>query len=573
MRETNQTILLPWPRHAAASVVLAGSRFAIALAVLACAGLLALFAALAALAVAPASALADEAAGYVASASPLSDEGVVLTAESAPAFGPLADAPALAEGKTYRFSTTRDSSNALNLMDNLVTVQGGKVTAYLTGNMPGFKLFLGSASEAPQAPFADSRFIPLRRTNDWRGMSHVGAAGVPFVREGADYVAHFAYQSYSSGQGYRWHDVVVTLVSDSCKEYTVPWTRHAGRDALGTMIELLYGKNAQGQPVGMDNASVVVVATKDGYWDALAASGLAGTFGAPVLLTDSDVLSRETRNAIIALDARLAVIVGGEAAISTAVETEIESLVPGLQLTSEDSTLVKTKRLAGETADQTALEIAKYQSEMSSFDGTLVVATINGYYDSLSIAPEAYTDGFSILLTRSGMGDVSDETKAYIKKQIDDNNLYQVVILGGEAAVSAQTELGIRDAVEEAYGPDEGQHLVTRIGGANAWETSTLIAEWGLKNKICSPNGVAVADGNGYWDALTGAPFCSMRRAPLLLVPHDGANTEGGTFTYDPYCIDNFVAKHRGEIFEGFVYGGTAAVPESTVEALKAATR
>ena len=86
-------------------------------------------------------------------------------------------------------------------------------------------------------------------------------------------------------------------------------------------------------------------------------------------------------------------------------------------------------------------------------------------------------------------------------------------------------------------------------------------------------DGVGVADGNGYWDALTGAALCGRSGAPLVLVPRDGASSEGWGLSYDPHCIDAFVRPHAPEISKGRVFGGEASVPASTLEALKEATK
>ena len=107
---------------------------------------------------------------------------------------------------------------------------------------------------------------------------------------------------------------------------------------------------------------------------------------------------------------------------------------------------------------------------------------------------------------------------------------------------------------------------VERLGGANAWETSKLIADWGLAHGMSADN-MGVADGAGYWDALTGAALCGKNASVLVLVPRDF-----DWFTYDPYCIDEFVAPNKSRIGTGYAFGGEEVVPASTFEALEAAT-
>ena len=62
-----------------------------------------------------------------------------------------------------------------------------------------------------------------------------------------------------------------------------------------------------------------------------------------------------------------------------------------------------------------------------------------------------------------------------------------------------------------------GASRVERLAGGTAWETSAKVAERALTLGM-SADGVGAADGNGYWDALTGAALCGHSGAPLMLV-------------------------------------------------------
>ena len=108
------------------------------------------------------------------------------------------------------------------------------------------------------------------------------------------------------------------------------------------------------------------------------------------------------------------------------------------------------------------------------------------------------------------------------------------------------------------------------MAGENAWRTSQLVADWGVARGL-SADGMGVADGNGYWDALTGAALCGRLGSVLVLVPHDGPAAAGGSLSDDPWCIDAFVAPRAAGISRGYVFGGEAAVPASTLRALETA--
>ena len=315
------------------------------------------------------------------------------------------------------------------------------------------------------------------------------------------------------------------------------WKRLFGDNALLTMKDIVEEGWADG------SADSVIVATNDGYWDALTASALAGVKNAPVLLTDKRALSSETRAQIRRLGASTVYIVGGTAALAESVEQQINAMSG-----------VKAVRLAGATADVTATAIAK-QSLASEKSDTVVIATINGYYDALSIAPYAYAKGAPVLLTDFSLS-LSADTVKFIKG----SGFSKAVIVGGTAAVSGNVEAQLASAGIASAN-------ITRLQGNDAWRTSDAIAKWEVESQGMTADNMGVADGCGYWDALTGAPLCGKLGSVLVLVPH-----EFDWFHYDRYCIDNFVKPHASEITNSYVFGGESVVPPSTLADLKAAT-
>ena len=186
---------------------------------------------------------------------------------------------------------------------------------------------------------------------------------------------------------------------------------------------------------------------------------------------------------------------------------------------------------------------------------TCIIATIDGFYDSLSVAPAAYALGMPVYLTTYDKVLASSTIKA-----IKAAGFTNAVIVGGKAAVKSE-------AVNQLAEAGIATKNVTRLGGANAWETSNKIADWGHDHGMTA-NYMGAADGTGYWDALTGAALCGAKSSVLVLIPRNF-----DWFTYDPYCIDNFVKPHADEIENGYVFGGTVAVPDSTLAALDAATK
>lgn len=310
--------------------------------------------------------------------------------------------------------------------------------------------------------------------------------------------------------------------------------RLAGSTALGTMAAIEDEGN-------FSTGGVAVVATKDGYWDALAAAGLAGLSGGSVLLTDSSSLSSEAASQLSSLKPTMVYVAGGTAAVSDGVARQIA--------TAAGISSSKVVRLGGANAIGTAELI--YQAG-TGWSKTCVVATSNSFQDALSIAPYAYSMHAPIFLAQSGVNVLSSGTLAAIKE----GGFTNVVIVGGPAAVSdvVFTQLS---TIGVGNGSTTNNAQVSRLWGNNAYDTSLAIANWELINGL-SAREVSVATGDGYWDALTGASL-SGHNGTILVLASDSNQA----------CIDGFIAPHASSISRIYAYGGTAVVSDSTFSRLR----
>ena len=299
------------------------------------------------------------------------------------------------------------------------------------------------------------------------------------------------------------------------------WSRLAGSTALNTMQAIT--------KAGFAKSNVVIIATNSGYWDALAASSLAGANRAPVLLTKPNALSAQTASEIRRMGATKAYICGGTGAVSATTEKQIRAALSGSK---------SITRLAGKNALDTAVKIGNQVGSARS--DTCIIATSNGYWDALSMAPYSYYAKAPIYLCSKGV--LNSDTLAAIRA----GGYKRAIIAGGTAAVSAQAVSQLRSA---------GIGSITRLAGNNAYLTSGNIANWSLQQGL-SANNMAIATGNGYWDALCGAALCGAYGSVLVLVGNN--HTEN---------IDGFIRSHRSKIYHGFVFGGTSAVSSSTLNA------
>lgn len=269
----------------------------------------------------------------------------------------------------------------------------------------------------------------------------------------------------------------------------------------------------------------LVLASGANYPDALAASSLAGGFNGPILLTDPNGLSSAAKNQLELLCPSKVFIVGGNAAVSPAVERQVKELL---------GSGCAVFRVAGQTRYETSLVAAEINPKSSD---TVIVATGGNYADALSVSPYAFASGSPVVLcdkssglTAGAMGTIS--SKKYSK----------AVIVGGTAAVPASVERQLRSA---------GVKNITRLSGATRYDTSTKIADFELKSGLgFTMDGVMLATGKNFPDALSAGPLAGRSRSPLLLVD------PGASYA------SSYLSKFKGTVRSATVVGGAAAVPE-----------
>lgn len=170
---------------------------------------------------------------------------------------------------------------------------------------------------------------------------------------------------------------------------------------------------------------------------------------------------------------------------------------------------------------------------------TVYVATGEQFPDALAAVPAAGVDSAPILLTSHGA--VPQETAAELERL----DAERVVILGGEAAVSAEVADELTDA----------GHAVVRRAGSDRFATAAATAT------AAYPDGVGtalLATGEGFPDALAGGAAAALDAPMLLTARNDLPDT-----TRD--------ALGTLGVNEVLVLGGTAAIADDVVDELLAA--
>lgn len=257
-------------------------------------------------------------------------------------------------------------------------------------------------------------------------------------------------------------------------------TRLGGADRYASAVEVSRRANPRG-------ADVVYVASGRDFPDALAAAPLVTREGSALLLVDPDVVPGVVATELTRLDVDRVVVLGGPAAVSDQVVTQLE------QISGTPAT-----RLAGMDRYQTAVAISRAAHPDSV--GTVYVASGEQWADALAATPAVDVDDAALLLTPKNR--LSPQTATELRR----------------LAPSAVYVLGGTEAIEESVGQMIAQQTGVkpqRLAGADRYKTAQLISEH------AHPGGTAVvyaATGLNWPDALAAGPALSRDDAALLLV-------------------------------------------------------
>lgn len=279
---------------------------------------------------------------------------------------------------------------------------------------------------------------------------------------------------------------------------------------------------------GWTTSDYVVLASGQGYADALCAAPVAKKLNAPILLTPSGTLSGEIKSEIARLKATHVIIIGGNASVST----DIEKQLSGMSL--------DVQRFGGKDRYETSAIVA---SKLLGTAKEIVVASGQGYADALSIAPIAAIKGMPILLTSKDA--VSDSVKSYI----DSNkaNIDKTYVIGGTGSISDNVASNLP--------------ISFRLNGSDRFATNISIITYfasDLKfDNLYVVRGVGPT-GKEFADALSASALAAKNSAPVMLTYGDISEADGDFIKTNIESSSNIVA-----------VGGIAAVPDSVINTIQ----
>ena len=301
------------------------------------------------------------------------------------------------------------------------------------------------------------------------------------------------------------------------------WTRLAGANRYETMA-LIVREAFPGR------SGAAVLATGEKFADALAASALAGALGCPIVTTPGD--GRVGSQAMAELN-RLCVsdvyMMGDERTLPASVDEELAAAG------------IAVHRVAG--ADRMATSVATLRQvlEAGGEADSVIIAKGSDFADALSIGPWAYASAAPVLLTGFDGKLTAEEVEA-VKGA---GSIKRVILVGDERAVP--------ESVEQQLG--SGYEYV-RLGGANRYETSRLIADWEMAQGLTAEHPV-VATGCAAPDAMVGAALAGSTGSVLLLA--DDATAPGVAL----------LQASKKSIEQAYVLGGPQSVADAVLAALE----
>lgn len=270
----------------------------------------------------------------------------------------------------------------------------------------------------------------------------------------------------------------------------------------------------------IEKSDYVLIASGQGYADALIGGTLASQENAPLLLTESNKLSDGIITEIKRLNPKEVFILGGEKTISKNVEKELLSLD------------LPVKRLYGKDRVQTAKKV---------FDQRLKISTSHSGTGKKILRAGTYGWNFpDALVAGPFVGIYSSNNK-------NESMNLELANLSLE-----KRENMYRDTYHWFFGGKRINSNKTRhFTGSNRYETALSVAD-GFKNILNkSFDTVILVNGENYPDALSASVLSAKHNAPILLTPSKNVYKN----------VENFIRNNK--IKNIIVVGGKNSVSEN----------
>ncbi|WP_411682484.1 cell wall-binding repeat-containing protein [Clostridium thailandense] len=191
-----------------------------------------------------------------------------------------------------------------------------------------------------------------------------------------------------------------------------------------------------------------------------------------------------------------------------------------------------TQRLGGNDRYETAVKVSQNMWSSSQY---VVLVSGKDFPDALSSATLAKKYNAPILLIEgTNIGTI-------IKNEILRIGVKNAIIVGGTGVISTKVDSQLQSMGIKS----------TRVQGKDRYETSLAVAKL-----IGTDNGIVLASGENFPDAVSVAPIAAAKQMPILLTPKDKLPDE----TYQ--VINN------SKVSKLYIVGGTGAISNSAISKL-----
>lgn len=197
------------------------------------------------------------------------------------------------------------------------------------------------------------------------------------------------------------------------------------------------------------------------------------------------------------------------------------SLCLGIGVTTRAKAAVNPERIGGANRYDTSIAVSR--NGWNTTSDYVVITSGDDFGDALSAAPLAKKYNAPILLVSKDNLDNQSDSASNLTNELSRLKAKKVFIIGGTGSVSSKVEDTIKNKGIE----------IERISGNDRYDTSIEIAK-----KVGANNGVIIAKGDDFADALSAAPIAASKEMPIILVPQDKV-----TGTLQNYLKDNNISK------------------------------
>lgn len=286
----------------------------------------------------------------------------------------------------------------------------------------------------------------------------------------------------------------------------------------------------------------VVMVSGRSWHEAVVAASVAGSLGAPVLMTPPHEVRDDALEFLDRIEASRVLLVSTDTESGRSIDVAVDEQLRGAGLTVE--------RVNGSDQYLTGVAVAERlgaAGELGRLGTTAIIASGEVFADALVAGPLSAHRGLPVLLTPQA------ELHAEVADYLDSAGIERVVLMGGTAALSDEVENAVVDL----------GIAVDRMAGASRFETATLAAAYAAEHagESCFAGAKAgLARARVPFDSFSAAPLLARRCAALVLTDPD--EVPESTAEY----LDGVRRTAREGAAQLLVFGGEVAVSQAAID-------